>query len=74
MMVAFLSEGGLSFNAAAYHRSACCFRYYGNAQHILDSPEVTLKEFQECIKVRHTLGSRGNELASDGISAVDTPA
>ena len=25
------------------------------------SPEVTLQEFQRCIKVRHTLGSRGNE-------------
>ena len=34
MIVAFLSEIGLSFNAAAYHRSACCCRYFGNS-HIL---------------------------------------
>jgi len=42
MIVAFFSEGGLSFNAEAYHRSACCFRYFGNSQHTPDSPEVTL--------------------------------
>ena len=74
MIVAFLSEGGLSLNAAAYHRSACCFRYFGNSQHTPDSPEVTLHEFQGCSKVRHTLGCRGNELVSDGISAVDAMA
>jgi hypothetical protein len=71
MMVAFLAEGGLSFNAVAYHRSARCFRYYGNLARTPDKPEVSLDEFQECIKVRHRMGSRGNELTADGITSVD---
>ena len=36
--------------------------------------EVTLKEFQECIKVRHAMGSRGGETTADGIGAVDSLA
>ena len=72
MMTVFLSEGGLSFNAAVYHRSAGCFRYHGNSSSTPDKPEVSLSEFQECIRARHTMNSRGNPLAQSALGDVDT--
>ena len=69
LIVAYKAEGGLSFNACAYHRATGIWRYHGNSTHSPDSPEISLTEMQDAIIERHVLGSRGD--AAEGISAVD---
>jgi hypothetical protein len=64
MLLHWHSAAGLSYVAAVHHRGAQCFRYEGNSLH--GSREVTLEEFQACIKNRHQVGS-------SGIQTEDTP-
>lgn len=59
MLLRWHSAVGLSYVAAVHHRGAQCFRYEGNSLH--GSREVTLEEFQACIKNRHQAGSAGIE-------------
>ena len=61
MLQNFQACGGLSFVASVHHRATRCFMYRGNAVHTPDAPEVSLTEFQQCIKARHAVGSRGME-------------
>ena len=51
---------------AAYHRVTQCLRYYGNAKHSETMKEVSLAEFQACVRARHAVGSNGME-KDDGI-------
>ena len=51
---------------AAYHRVIVCLRYYGNAKHNETMKEVSLAEFQACVRARHAVGSNGME-KDDGI-------
>ncbi len=53
------------------HRAAQCFQYHGNKMHGDGSPEVSLIEFQEGIKIRHLLGTRGTEPQTAEASAGD---
>ena len=71
MLAHWHSAAGLSFVAACHHRAAQCFRYHGNKMHGDGSPEVSLTEFQEGIKVRHLLGTRGTEPPTADASACD---
>ena len=59
MLAHWHSAAGMSFVAAVHHRAAQCFRYHGNKMHGDGVIEVSLTEFQEAIKSRHLLGSRG---------------
>ena len=59
MLLQWQSAGGLAYVASVHHRGAQCFRYEGNSLH--GSREVTLEEFQACIKNRHQAGSAGME-------------
>ncbi len=76
MLMAWQSAAGLSYVASVHHRAVQCFRYQGNTVHAEDVPggikaEVTLAEFQEGIKARHRLGSRGMEEGRKEQSCVD---
>ena len=65
MLQNWQSAAGISFVAAVHHRGAQCFRYYGNSEHGDGSTkEVSLIEFQDSIKRRHAIGSRGTEEGS----------
>ena len=65
MLQNWQSAAGMSFVAAVHHRGAQCFRYHGNSEHGDGSTrEVALSEFQESIKCRHAIGSRGTEEGS----------
>ena len=66
------SAGGLSYVAAAHHRVAQRFKYHGNSLHGAGMAEVTLSEFQDCIKLRHRLGSRGMETDATQATQVAT--
>ena len=68
MLVHWHSAAGLSYVAAVHHRGMQCFRHHGNAHHDTGATAVTLSEFQEGIKVRHALGSRGMEEAAGASS------
>ena len=71
MLMQWHSAAGLSYVAAVHHRAAQCFRYHGNKMHGEGAVEVSLIEFQECIKTRHRAGSRGAEEAGGVSSATD---
>ena len=68
MMMNWQAAGGLSFVACTYHRGTQCFRYFGNSTHEADGQEVSLKEFQDAIKIRHSMGSAGTEMDATGSS------
>ena len=59
MLATWQSAGGLSFVAGCHHRASVCFRYHGNSAHNDGAPLVSLEEFQDAVKARHRLGSRG---------------
>ena len=62
MLAQWQSAGGLSFVCGCHHRAAQCFRYHGNSEHgDGGSSSVSLEEFQDAIKSRHRIGSRGIE-------------
>ena len=71
MLMAWQSAAGLSYVASVHHRAVQCFRYQGNKEHAEGTAEVTLAEFQEGIKERHRLGSRGMEEGRKEQSCVD---
>ncbi len=64
MLVHWHSAAGLSYVASVHHRAAQCFRYHGNQMYEEGKPAVSLIEFQEGIKTRHRLGSRGMDEAA----------
>ena len=61
MLAHWQSAGGLSSVSSVHHRLAQCFRYHGNSLHDASVITVSLKDFQEAIKERHRIGSRGHE-------------
>jgi len=65
MLQNFQAAGGLSFVASVHHRASKCFKGYGNSLHTPEQPEVSLQEWQACIKARHTVGSTGMEQEED---------
>ncbi len=69
MLAHWHSAAGLSFVAAVHHRAAQCFRYHGNQMDDDGAAEVSLTEFQEGIKIRHRLGSRGTEAEYVNVAA-----
>lgn len=71
MLLSWQSAAGLSYVASVHHRAAQCFRYQGNKMHGEGITEVSLQEFQEGIKSRHRLGSRGMEEGSKDQTCVD---
>ena len=69
MVMNWQAAGGLSFVTATHHRATQCFRYVGNMKHDENKKEVSLEEFQDCIRVRHAVGSTGMERdKGDGVS------
>ena len=69
MVMNWQAAGGLSFVVATHHRATQCFRYVGNMKHEENKKEISLAEFQECIRARHALGSTGIEGdKGDGVS------
>ena len=73
MLMNWQACGGLSFVASVYHRSGQCFRYHGESLHEGKRDEVSLEDFQQCIKVRHQLGTSGidEEQASQASGRID---
>ena len=66
MLLHWQSAGGLTHVAAVQHRAAACFRYYGNSKHSSKpGSAVSMEEFQEAIKMRHSLGDAGIDTAGD---------
>ena len=61
MLMNWQAAGGLSFVAATHHRATQCFRYFGNKMHHDTIKEVSLSEFQTCVRARHAIGSNGME-------------
>ena len=59
MMLGWQGSGGMAYVASVHHRVLQCFRYCGNSLHDINKVEVSLEEFQECIKSRHRLGCSG---------------
>ena len=59
MLVNWQSAGGLSFVAGCHHRASVCFRGHGNSLHEEHDSTVSLEEFQDAVKSRHRVGSRG---------------
>ena len=69
MVMNWQAAGGLSFVAATHHRATQCFRYVGNIKHDDNKREISLEEFQNCIRARHAVGSTGMERdKGDGVS------
>ena len=65
MMLQYQSAGGLPFVAHCHHRCTQCFKYHGASEHTDGNrQEISLTEFQEGIKIRHSLSSAG--IAGDG--------
>ena len=61
LLMNWQAAGGLSFVACTHHRATQCFRYCGNAEHDETKKEVSLEEFQTCVRARHAIGSNGME-------------
>ena len=61
MVMNWQAAGGLSFVACTHHRATQCFRYCGNAEHDETKKEVSLEEFQACVRARHAIGTNGME-------------
>ena len=59
MLIQWQGCGGLPYVAAVYQRSSQCFRYVGNKLHGTGTAEVSLTDFQSCIKKRHEVGCAG---------------
>ena len=57
MLLGWQGSAGMAYVASVHHRGLQCFRYCGNSLHSVNKAEVSLEEFQECIKARHKLGS-----------------
>ena len=70
MMQNWQSAAGMSFVAAVHHRVAQCFRYHGYGMHGEGGSEVSSADFQEAIKSRHRLGSRGMDGEKDNATVV----
>ena len=60
MMLQYQACGGLPYVAQCHHRASQCFRYHGATDHHNGTrQEISLPEWQSCIKIRHSLGSTG---------------
>ena len=60
MMLQYQACGGLPFVAQCHHRCTQCFRYHGASDHSNGArSEVSLTEWQACIKIRHSLEPTG---------------
>ena len=59
MLMHWQGSAGMAYVASVHHRGLQCFRYCGNTLHGDNKTEVSLEEFQECIKSRHALGTNG---------------
>ena len=60
MLMTYQAAGGLPFVACCHHRVTQCFRYHGATKHSdSGAREITLQQWQESIRVRHSLGSNG---------------
>ena len=71
MVMNWQAAGGLSFVVATHHRATQCFRYVGNMKHGENKKEISLAEFQECIRARHAVGSTGIEGDKGGGVSID---
>ena len=71
MVMTWQSAGGLSFVGATHHRATQCFRYVGNCKHSETKKDVSLEEFQTCVRSRHAAGSTGMERDKGGGVSVD---
>ena len=67
MLMNFQSEGGLPYGSSVHHRATQCFIAFGNKHHDGNGNEVSLKEFQEAIQVRHRIGSPGIRAGGEGV-------
>ena len=61
MLATWQACGGLPFVASVYHRATQCFKLYGNHFHASSGDGISLDEFQQSIKIRHSLGHSGIE-------------
>ena len=68
MMANWQASGGLPFVASVYHRASQCFKLYGNHLHDASGDGISLEEFQQSIKIRHSLGNSGIEARSTDAS------
>ena len=66
MMIQYQGAAGLSFNAQCHLRCAQCFRYVGGKHGGVSGCEISLSEWQEAIKIRHSAGSAGIGANGDG--------
>jgi hypothetical protein len=69
MLATWQSAAGMSFIAGVHHRGAQCFRYHGNSLHGEGKATVSLEEFQQAIKVRHSIGDGGMGASESTASA-----
>ena len=67
MLMSFQGAGGLPYGSSVHHRATQCFIAYGNKLHDGKGNEVSLKEFQEAIQVRHRIGSAGVSAGGEGL-------
>ncbi len=66
MVQAWHAGGGLSFVASVHIRATQCFLYHGNSLHQTASQKnITLSDFQECIRKRHDVGIHGLGVTDD---------
>ena len=70
MLATWQASGGQPFVASVYHRATQCFKVYGNHCHAASGDGVTLEEFQQSIKIRHSIGNSGIEARSTESSTI----
>ena len=64
MLSTWQASGGQPFVASVYHRATQCFKVYGNLCHAASGDGITLEEFQQSIKIRHSIGNSSIEARS----------
>ena len=64
MLMSWQGSAGMAYVASVHHRGLQCFRYCGNSKHDAHKAEVSLEEFQECIKAMHRLECSGIDEAA----------
>ena len=65
MLMTWQTAGGLPFTAGVHFRLTKSFKQFGNSASTPDTPNVSLNEFQDCIKQRHAAGSDGITTSND---------
>ena len=65
MLMTWQTAGGLPYTAGVHFRLTKSFKQFGNSAYTPETPNVSLIEFQDCIKQRHAAGSDGFTTSND---------